>query len=497
MTDFILDYEVLETVANYSKSLGKRADEYADELERKIISGIGTVTGPSSGYLLSASDSVRDKITALRQKTEAFYQFSEQIIKLLEVAEQMDQEVADAITGRRGELEHNKSLGLEDWKAKLIDLLVDIKNGSPLLATIADILGKMDATHDSLEDSIKHWYMCEGGKRAVKGAIGKIKTSCNIIGPVALDEDIARQLRREREQLGKNSLSNSDTNKKGDIESKGKHGLLNFLKKYYVGLGIATIAPIYIINKEEIKLLRKGTLSYSGLNYGIENGNVSSKENILSAYSDFSRNVYDFLIGGAVAVDNNFTFGGVKKLNGYDENLPHSKAYKIGKYTFDSISIAVGAGTTFIGGLMGSSGVALSSTGVGALAGVPLSAAGVGAITYGGTVIVNSAKGIADDGRSLMSGDGGSNDSYLTPQQLNQYKNQVLAGKDVHFKSKEQAIEFIKKKFPDFQQEIAGSRSAEGWHFDSHSISGSESAIDHINIYSKSQGFRVHITWGN
>jgi hypothetical protein len=268
----------------------------------------------------------------------------------------------------------------------------------------------MAAIHESLEDSIKHWYECEGGKRAVKGAIGKIETSCNIVGPAALSGDLSRQFSRERyEQLRKNLISNSDlSNKKGDVESKGKHGFLDLLKTYYGVLGIATIAPIYIINKEELKLLKRGTLSYSGLNYGKENGNVSLKENILKTYSDFSRDVSDFLTGGAVAVDNNFTFGGVKKLNGYDENQPHSKAYKIGKYTLDSISIAVGAGTTFIGGLMGGAGVALSSTGVGALAGVPLSAAGVGAITYGGTVIVNSAQGIADDGRSLMSGDGGS-----------------------------------------------------------------------------------------
>jgi hypothetical protein len=80
---------------------------------------------------------------------------------------------------------------------------------------------------------------------------------------------------------------------------------------------------------------------------------------------------------------------------------------------------------------------------------------------------------------------------------LNRYKNKVTAGEDVHFDTKEQALEFIEKKFPDFQQEVAGSRSAEGWHIDSHSIGGSESAIDHINIYSKGQGFRVHITWGN
>lgn len=93
--------------------------------------------------------------------------------------------------------------------------------------------------------------------------------------------------------------------------------------------------------------------------------------------------------------------------------------------------------------------------------------------------------------------EGKANSGHLSNQQANKIKNEILEGKDVKFKTKEQALEFIKKKFPNFNEEIAGSRSSEGWHFDSHPIGGSETSIDHINIYSKSQGFRVHITWGD
>ncbi|HEX3045563.1 MAG TPA: hypothetical protein VHY08_12460 [Bacillota bacterium] len=83
---------------------------------------------------------------------------------------------------------------------------------------------------------------------------------------------------------------------------------------------------------------------------------------------------------------------------------------------------------------------------------------------------------------------------FLTPKQLNLFKIQVLQGKDIEFSTKEQALEFINKKFGDFPQEIAGSRSAQGWHFDKHAVNGVEN-VEHINLYSKEQGFRVHITW--
>ena len=89
------------------------------------------------------------------------------------------------------------------------------------------------------------------------------------------------------------------------------------------------------------------------------------------------------------------------------------------------------------------------------------------------------------------------NSSYLSNQKANKIKSEILEGKDVKFKTKEEALEFIEKKFPNFKEETAGNRSSEGWHFDSHPIEGSEFSIEHINIYSKSQGFRVHITWGD
>jgi hypothetical protein len=124
------------------------------------------------------------------------------------------------------------------------------------------------------------------------------------------------------------------------------------------------------------------------------------------------------------------------------------------------------------------------------LSGIATLAVGVIAAKGHGTIgIGNTVKVVGRGGQGAG--------SHLTPQQLNKYRNDILGGKDVHFRSRQDALDFINKKFPNFKQEIAGSRSGQGWHFDNHPINGGSNAIDHINIYSKSQGFRVHITWGN
>ena len=86
--------------------------------------------------------------------------------------------------------------------------------------------------------------------------------------------------------------------------------------------------------------------------------------------------------------------------------------------------------------------------------------------------------------------------NYISNKEANQQKNKVLNNEDVTFKTKQDAIDFVNKKFPNFVEEMAGHRSAEGWHFDAHEISGLEGIIEHINLYSKKLGFRVHVFWG-
>ena len=77
--------------------------------------------------------------------------------------------------------------------------------------------------------------------------------------------------------------------------------------------------------------------------------------------------------------------------------------------------------------------------------------------------------------------------------EANTIKANISNGRDVTFRSKADAVSFINKYYSSFPQESAGNRSAQGWHFDYHYIGGN--LVEHINIYSKSQGFRSHIFW--
>jgi len=84
----------------------------------------------------------------------------------------------------------------------------------------------------------------------------------------------------------------------------------------------------------------------------------------------------------------------------------------------------------------------------------------------------------------------------LTPREMNNLQKDILSGKDVHLKTEAHARQLIDTKFSNFPQETAGLRSAQGWHYDAHSLVRGGPIVEHINIYSKTPYFRVHITWG-
>ena len=377
MSDFILEYDILESIASYSNSLGKRSMEYSTSLEYKIIGGISSVTGPSSGYLESASDSVRDKINALKLKSEAFYRFSEQITNLLELAQQTDQEVADAIAAQREFfLEHHESLRIEDWKAKLLGLAVDIKNGIPFLGTIADLLAGLDTILESLQDSIKHWYECGGGKQIADLVLSVAEVGLSIVilttavAALALPgvgffaacgaigagiayinslTNVATSLRAVEAAIDGNpawALVYGKQDKLSDVlrQTNFGNGTFNTITNLsanaidvteifcdVVGFAEIGVGVAKLFKKNGWKLLKnKGSMNFSDLNHGKKNGIVTLESNIKQGYANAgnSWSFLDFKVNKTEYTEIGEQLASIKDIRSY-KKLMNEKGIKV------------------------------------------------------------------------------------------------------------------------------------------------------------------------
>ena len=164
----MLNMDVLNAVARHTSSVAKKADSYANELTLKVANKIANVSGVDSGDLADARYFVKQKVAALKRKHDSYISFSSQVAALATTAKRVDGQVAKMLMNSQEKfLSSHKHLRIDSWKAAIFNWLTDLKNACPLFALIADAIDHAASQMNSLCQSIKHWYKCEGGKELV------------------------------------------------------------------------------------------------------------------------------------------------------------------------------------------------------------------------------------------------------------------------------------------------------------------------------------------
>lgn len=168
MSTLFLDYDELTRASSYASRLADKADEYADSLTKKVLNKVDSVTGGSNDILYSAKYYVNAKVTELQEKRDTYRNLSQNIVNLVSTARQVDKEVARALVQNKELfLEDHCEIKISDWKATIINWLVDLKNSCPVFELICDALNYVDTEISSVRDQIRYWYRCEGGKEIV------------------------------------------------------------------------------------------------------------------------------------------------------------------------------------------------------------------------------------------------------------------------------------------------------------------------------------------
>lgn len=175
----IINIDALSAVAHNASTVAKKMDSYANELTLKVANKINYVAGAESGTLTDARYFVNQKVAALKKKHDTYSNFSSQVTALATTAKRVDGQVAKMLLSSQEKfLSVNKHLRIDGWKAAIFNWLTDLKNACPLFALIGDALGHAFTELNSLYQSIKHWYKCEGGGKelvdfvpAIGGAI--------------------------------------------------------------------------------------------------------------------------------------------------------------------------------------------------------------------------------------------------------------------------------------------------------------------------------------
>lgn len=165
MAVIVIDYGSLSAMSSAASCLSKAADSYANSLTKKVLTRIDDISGGSSDLVSDARYYLKKKVSSLEKKREQFSTLSKQITEFSEKAKRIDGEVEKMLArNQESFLKKNEHLRVSEWKAALLNFLVDMKNKFPVLEMIGNAIRNVMTELSSLCDSIKYWFHCEGGR---------------------------------------------------------------------------------------------------------------------------------------------------------------------------------------------------------------------------------------------------------------------------------------------------------------------------------------------
>lgn len=163
-----LDYDALSKVAKSANKLAEKAEDYADDLSKKVIKKFAGVSGGMNDLTQDAQYYVNAKISALKAKQTAYKNLATTITNYISDAKRIDKEVANMIKNdKEAFLKGNEHLRIDDWKANILNWLVNLKNACPLFEVIGNAIRSIGTALSDMMANIKYWYKCEGGKEIV------------------------------------------------------------------------------------------------------------------------------------------------------------------------------------------------------------------------------------------------------------------------------------------------------------------------------------------
>lgn len=159
-----LSYYQIENSVNSSKTVAKRAREYAAQLSRGVNDKISSLTNGGTSNTSSATWFVQAKINSLGTKADRFDNYASKLESFSQKVRETDKNLASSF--EKLSTDFRKSHGMKvspirDWVTKMS---VGFMNSTSFGRWVKDKYNSVKSFITDKWTAIKHWYKCEGGK---------------------------------------------------------------------------------------------------------------------------------------------------------------------------------------------------------------------------------------------------------------------------------------------------------------------------------------------
>lgn len=166
-----ISYRSLKDAASESKKTASRLTQYADELNRSVYKKLNSYRGDQTDNLETAKSKTNDKITELREKSQAYTVYANDLSNLKNICENTDREVRAMVSHLTADFK--TAHGIDN--NGIINTINYILESTINSTSVGRWLNNKKDTYESIKkyikESIEDWWEYNGGREMTKGKL--------------------------------------------------------------------------------------------------------------------------------------------------------------------------------------------------------------------------------------------------------------------------------------------------------------------------------------
>lgn len=183
-----ISYSSMKDAAGEAMSVARKLDSYANGLNNNVYKKLVSYSGSHTANIQTAQQYVKNKVTELEEKSDAFTTYSNDLGDLRDECQNTDKAVRTMVSQLTGAFKKNN--GIKDSKVQntINYLLTSFVNTTCIGRWLSNTKEKGESIKEHIKQSISTWWNYEGGKQLVTGGligIGEVVMGvCTVIGAI-------------------------------------------------------------------------------------------------------------------------------------------------------------------------------------------------------------------------------------------------------------------------------------------------------------------------
>lgn len=166
-----ISYSSLNRAASSANAVAKRLTVYENNLNNSVYRKLNGYSGSYTGNIATAKSQTNAKITELRNKSQAYRNYANELGSLKEKCQSTDRAVRTMVSYLTATFKKANGIRNNSVENAINYLLTGLKNMTPADRWINSQMESFQAIKDYIKQKMKTWWNYEGGEEVVKGEL--------------------------------------------------------------------------------------------------------------------------------------------------------------------------------------------------------------------------------------------------------------------------------------------------------------------------------------